>query len=199
MSTDIGEPAPLADLIEALNAGDTIIGGSDLHLAMHGTSQEAIRIASELNGSYHDQAEVRALLSELIGRQVDDSVGLFPPFYSDFGKNIRLGRDVFINMGCKFQDQGGITIGDGSLIGHNVLIATLNHDMDPDKRADMKPAPVTIGEKVWVGANATILPGVTIGDGAIIAAASVVTRDVPANALAVGSPAKVVRDVLPSD
>lgn len=198
MSSDNGSPAPVADLISALRAGDTIVGGSDLHLAMHGVSQEAIRVATELNGSYHDQAGVRALLSELVGEQVDDSVSLFPPFYSDFGKNIHFGRDVFINMGCKFQDQGGITIGDGALIGHNVLIATLNHDMDPAKRADMHPAAVTIGKKVWVGANCTILPGVTIGDGAVIAAASVVTKDVPENSLAVGSPAKVVREVVPS-
>lgn len=197
MSSDTGTPAAAADLIAAMNAGQTIVGGSDLHLAMHGVSQEAIRVATELNGSYHDQAGVRALLSELTGKQIDDSVNLFPPFYSDFGKNIRFGRDVFINMGCKFQDQGGITIGDGALIGHNVLIATLNHDMDPAKRADMHPAAVTIGKKVWVGANCTILPGVTIGDGAVIAAASVVTKDVPPNYLAVGSPAKVVREVVP--
>ena len=197
MSSNTGTPAPVADLIAAMNAGQTIVGGSDLHLAMHGVSQEAIRVATELNGSYHDQAGVRALLSELTGEQIDDSVNLFPPFYSDFGKNIRFGRDVFINMGCKFQDQGGITIGDGALIGHNVLITTLNHDMDPAKRADMHPAAVTIGKKVWVGANCTILPGVTIGDGAVIAAASVVTKDVPENSLAVGSPAKVVREVVP--
>ena len=199
MSSDTGTPAPAADLIAAMNAGQTIVGGSDLHLAMHGVSQEAIRVATELNGSYHDQAGVRALLSELTGEQIDDSVNLFPPFYSDFGKNIRFGRDVFINMGCKFQDQGGIVIGNGALIGHNVLIATLNHDMDPAKRADMHPAAVTIGKKVWVGANCTILPGVTIGDGAVIAAASVVTKDVPENSLAVGSPAKVVREVVPTD
>lgn len=197
MSSDNGSPAPVANLISALRAGDTIVGGSDLHLAMHGVSQEAIRVATELNGSYHNQAGVRALLSELVGEQVDESVSLFPPFYSDFGKNIHFGRDVFINMGCKFQDQGGIVIGNGALIGHNVLIATLNHDMDPAKRADMHPAAVTIGKKVWVGANCTILPGVTIGDGAVIAAASVVTKDVPPNYLAVGSPAKVVREVVP--
>ena len=145
MSSDNGSPAPVADLISALRAGDTIVGGSDLHLAMHGVSQEAIRVATELNGSYHDQAGVRALLSELVGEQVDESVSLFPPFYYDFGKNIHFGRDVVINMGCKFQDQGGITI----------------------------------------------------GDGAVIAAASVVTKDVPPNSLAVGSPAKVVREVVP--
>ncbi|WP_375142195.1 DapH/DapD/GlmU-related protein [Microbacterium sp.] len=120
---------------------------------------------------------------------------LFPPFTADFGKNITLGKRVFINSGCRFQDHGGITIGDGSLIGHNVVIATLNHDLSPRRRADMHPAPVVIRSNVWVGANATILPGVTIGDDAVIGAASVVTKDVPAGAIVVGSPARVARQV----
>ena len=186
-------PATLADLIAALDAGETIIGGSPLHRAMHRQSQEAIRIAAELNGTYHNEAGVRALLSELVGHEVDESVGLFPPFTSDFGRNIHLGTGVFINMGCRFQDQGGITIGDRALIGHNTVIATLNHSMDPAHRADMEPVPVVIGADVWIGSNSTILPGVTIGDGAVIGAASVVTKDVPAGMVVVGSPAKVVR------
>ncbi|WP_422730926.1 DapH/DapD/GlmU-related protein [Microbacterium abyssi] len=117
------------------------------------------------------------------------------PFAADFGKNIALGRRIFVNSGCRFQDQGGITIGDDCLIGHNVVIATLNHDLAPSRRADMHPAPVVIGWNVWIGANATILPGVTIGDDAVVGAASVVTKDVPAGAIAVGSPARVVRSV----
>ncbi len=164
---------------------------------MHRQSQEAIRITTELNGTYHDEAGVRALLSELVGYGVDATVGLFPPFTSDFGRNIRFGRNVFINSGCRFQDQGGLTIGDGALIGHNTVIATLNHAMDPARRADLEPAPVVIGKDVWIGSNSTVTPGVTIGDGAVIGAGSVVTRDIPAGMAAVGSPAKVVREVLP--
>ena len=129
--------ATLEDLIAELDAGHLIPGDSPLHRAMHRQSQEAIRIATELNGTYHDEAGVRALLSELVGYEVDVTVGLFPPFTSDFGRNIRLGRNVFINSGCRFQDQGGITLGDGALIGHNTVIATLNHAMDPARRADL--------------------------------------------------------------
>ncbi|MCO4239728.1 DapH/DapD/GlmU-related protein [Pseudarthrobacter raffinosi] len=185
----------LADLLEALNAGHTITGDSPLHEVMHRVSQVALRITGELNGGYQEPERVRELLAQLTGKPVDESVTVFPPFYSDFGKNISLGERIFINSGCKFQDQGGVVIGDDCLIGHNVVIATLNHDLMPSRRADMHPAPVVIGRNVWIGANATILPGVTIGDDAVVAAASVVTKDVPESAIVVGSPARVVRSL----
>jgi acetyltransferase-like isoleucine patch superfamily enzyme len=102
---------------------------------------------------------------------------------------------VFVNSGCRFQDQGGIEIGDGCLIGHNAVITTLNHDMLPSRRADMHPARVVIGAGVWFGANVTVLPGVTIGDGAVVGAGAVVTKDVPAGAVVVGVPAKQVGTV----
>ncbi len=185
----------LDDLLDELNSGRTITGDSPLHEVMHRASQEAMRVTGELNGAYHEPAEVRALLTRLIGKPVDETVTVFPPFSADFGRNITLGKRIFINAGCKFQDQGGIIIGDDCLIGHNVVIATLNHDLAPSRRADMHPARVTIGRNVWIGANATILAGVAIGDDAVVAAASVVTKDVPARSIVVGSPARVVRSV----
>lgn len=183
----------LEDLLTALNAGETIAGGSPLHAVMHQASQDALRITGELNGGYHDPARVRELLSALTGTAVDESVTLFPPFTSDFGRNITLGKRIFINSGCRFQDQGGVVIGDDCLIGHNTVLATLNHDLDPAHRTDLHPAPIVIGNNVWIGANVTVLPGVSIGENAVIAAAAVVTKDVPANAVVVGSPARVVR------
>ena len=185
----------LSELLDSLDRGERIAGGSPLHAVMHRTSQHALRVAAELNAAYREPAEVRALLADLTGREVDDTVTVFPPFTSDFGRNIRLGRRVFINSGCRFQDQGGITIGDDCLIGHNVVIATLQHDVDPRRRADLLPAPVVLGRNVWLGANVTVLPGVTIGDDAVIGAGSVVTKDVPAATIAVGSPARVVRGI----
>ncbi|MCK3770681.1 sugar O-acetyltransferase [Microbacterium aerolatum] len=185
----------LRDLLAALDAGETITGDSPPHGVMHATSQEALRITGELNGGYNEPERVRALLAALTGKPVDETVTVFPPFAADFGKSITLGSRIFINSGCRFQDQGGITIGDDCLIGHNVVIATLNHDLAPSHRADMHPAPVVIGRNVWIGANATILPGVTIGEDAVIGAASVVTKDVPAGAIVVGSPARFVRSV----
>lgn len=179
--------------LKHLDRGQAVQGGSEAHLFMHSVSQEALRLTAEINSRYHKPEELRALFSQLTGKPVDESFGLFPPFYTDCGKNIHIGKHVFINMGCKFQDQGGIFIGDGALIGHNVVLATLNHAKSPNDRGTMIPAPIHIGKNVWIGANATVLPGVTIGDGAIVAAGAVVTRDVPENAIVGGTPAKVMR------
>lgn len=102
---------------------------------------------------------------------------------------------MFINSGCRFQDQGGITIGDDVLLGHNVVLATLNHDPVVARRSSMLPAPIVIGDKVWIGANATVLPGVTIGKGAIVAAGAVVHRDVPPFTVVGGVPARILREL----
>lgn len=183
----------LETFLNHLNSGKPVQGGSELHQFMHGVSQEALQITAEINGSYHNPEELRNLFSQLIGSPVDETFGLFPPFYTDCGKNIHIGKHVFINMGCKFQDQGGIFIGDGSLIGHNVVLATLNHAMSPRDRSSMIPKPIHIGKRVWIGSNATVLPGVTIGDGAIVAAGAVVTKDVPENTIVGGVPASIIR------
>ena len=175
--------------------GEYIEGGSPAHIFMTDAAREAQRITAEMNSGYRSAEELRALFSRLTGQPTDESFGLFPPFYTDFGKNIHVGKGVFINSGCCFQDQGGITLGDGCLIGHQVVIATLNHDLDPARRGGMYPAPVRLGKNVWVGAHATILPGVTVGDGAVIAAGAVVTKDVPAGVVASGVPARVLKTI----
>lgn len=183
----------LETYLSYLNSGRTVVGNSEIHQFMHAVSQEAIRITAEINGRYHAPAELRKLFSELIGKPVDESFGLFPPFYTDCGKNITVGKHVFINSCCQFQDQGGITIGDGSLIGHSAVITTLNHDFSEKNRSSMHPAPVVIGKNVWLGARVTIVPGVTIGDGAVVGAGAVVTKDVPPRAVVAGVPARVIR------
>ena len=162
---------------------------------MDAMSNEARRITFLLNTAYRTPDEVRGLLSELFGYQVPSSLRVFPPFYADFGKNITVGENVFINACCHFQDHGGVTIGDGCQIGHNVVFATLNHELDPARRAEMTPAPIVLGRNVWVGSNATILQGVTIGDGAVVAAGAVVTRDVPAATVVGGVPARPIRRI----
>lgn len=178
---------------ESTARGEHIEGGSEKHLLMHSAAQDAIKITSQINSGYHTPEELRGLFSELTGHEVDESFGMFPPIYSDFGKNIKVGKNVFINSGCCFQDQGGIELGDGCLIGHQTVIATLNHDISPATRSSMTPAKVILGKNVWVGAHSTILPGVTIGDNAVIAAGAVVTKDVPANAVVAGVPAKIIK------
>lgn len=169
--------------------------GSDVHELFHAYADEARKITAELNGRYHTAEEIVELFSRLTGREVPSSFRLFPPFYTDCGKNIVLGENVFVNSACCFQDQGGIEIGDGALIGHQVVIATLNHALDPEKRGDMKAAPVKIGKNAWIGSHATILAGVTVGDGAVVAAGAVVTGDVSPRTVVGGVPAKFIKNV----
>ena len=182
----------LERFLEMMNKGERVDGFSEELAYMSQLSQEAMRITCKLNYTYHTPEEVRALFSKLIGQEVDENFGLFPPFYTDCGKNIHLGKGVFINSGCQFQDQGGITIGDGTLVGPKTVIATLNHGFKASERHALDPKPVVIGKKVWIGANCTILPGVTIGDNAIIAAGAVVTKDVEENTIVGGVPAKKI-------
>lgn len=174
---------------------EEICDGSEMFIIFHKLAQEALQITSEINNKYNTPEQIVELFSKLTGTQVDKSFRCFPPFYTDCGKNIKIGKNVFINACCRFQDQGGIEIGDGSLIGHNTTIATLNHDFNPDKRANLHPSPVKIGKNVWIGSDCTILPGVEIGDGAVIGAGSVVTKNVPANSVVVGSPARVIKQI----
>lgn len=171
----------------------------EIYEFMNRASDEARRITFELNGAYHSMHEVRDLFARLFGKPVDPSFRVFPPFYTDFGKNITVGKNVFINACCHFQDQGGITLGDNCLVGHNVVFATLNHGFAPEERQSMLPAPIVVGRNVWIGSNSTILPGVTIGDNSIIAAGSVVTKDVPANAIVAGVPARFIRSISPEE
>ena len=185
----------LDEFLKHMDSGLPVRGGSDIHLFMHKLAQEAMKITCELNGSYHEPEEIRALFSTLIGKPVDETFMMFPPFYTDCGKNITIGKNVFINSGCRFQDQGGITIGDGALIGHNAVLATLNHGIKPTDRSATYPDPIVIGKNVWIGANATVTPGATIGDNAIIAAGAVVAKDVPANTIVGGVPAKVIKTI----
>lgn len=157
--------------------------------------QEAIKIGMEINQTYHTPEELLKLMGKLTGKAVDKSFRLFPPFYTDFGKNIIFGKDVFINSGCHFQDQGGIEIGDGVLIGHNVVLATINHDLLPQNNRKNHYAPIKIGNHVWIGSNATVLSGVTIGEWAVVAAGAVVTKDVPPYTVVGGVPAKIIKKV----
>lgn len=166
-----------------------------IHRLMNDMSEEARRITFRLNSAYHTPEEVRSLLSELFGKPVPDTLRVFPPFYSDFGKNITVGENVFINACCHFQDHGGVTLGDGCQIGHNVVFATLNHGLQPEDRGTTYPAPIVLGKNVWVGSNATILQGVTIGDNAVVAAGAVVTKDVPADAIVGGVPARFIKSI----
>lgn len=185
----------IQEALECLRNGQMAAGGSELHSFMHRLAEEAMQITTELNNCYHEPEEMRILFSKLVGKPVPKTFSMFPPFYSECGKNIFIGENVFINCGCHFQDHGGIYIGDGTLIGSYVVMATINHGQKPSERSDNFPAPIHIGKKVWIGSHVTILPGVTIGDNAIVAAGAVVSKDVPANTVVGGVPAKIIKEV----
>ena len=185
----------LQELLAHFNQGDTLGEDFEVIEQMRFYSRQAQKITMEINTRYHEPEELSELFSKLIGKPVGKNFGLFPPFYTDFGKNITIGDQVFINADCKFQDQGGIVIEDGALIGHGVVLATLNHDLDPEKRQQLHPAPIHIGKRVWIGANATVTQGVTIGDDAVVAAGAVVTKDVPARMVVGGVPAKPIKKI----
>lgn len=177
-----------------MHAGQGITAGSQLHALMHRTSQGELRICAEPANGYRSPGQVRDLLRQLTGMDVDESVVLFEPFNPEFGRNIELGTSVFINAGRKFHDQGGTRSGDECLIGHNVVVAALKHDHDPARWADTIPAPVILGRNVWIGANATLLSGVTIGENAVVAASAVVTKNVPAGARRAGKAKDSIRN-----
>lgn len=185
----------LREFLDQVARRELITAGSPAHQLMHEASLRAFQITAELNNSAHTADEVREILSRLFGEQVPETVNVFPPFHTEFGQNTHLAENVFINMGCMFQDTGGIWIGARSLIGHSAILTTLNHSTDAARRADMEPAAIHIGEDVWFGARVTVVPGVTIGDGAIVSAGSVVTKDVPPRTIVAGVPARVIREL----
>ena len=153
-----------------------------------------IELSVALNASTNiDQTRER--LSDIIGQTIEGSTTIFTPFHTNFGRHIQIGKNVFINRGCTFLDLGGIVVEDDVLIGPQVNIITENHPIDPTKRKMLDLKPVVIKRNVWIGANATILPGVTVGENAIVAAGAVVTKDVPANTIVGGVPAKFIRKI----
>jgi len=163
-------------------------------------TQVVMDLTSQLNVLRHSDVDGRtAILREILGRPVPETLTLFPPFFCDYGLNLHFGEHVFVNQNCSFYDMGGISIGDRTLIGPGVTLATAGHPVDPAKRFDgITVAPIVIEANVWIGANATVAPGVTIGTGAVVAAGAVVAKDVPANCVVSGHGYITRRDFTPT-
>ncbi|MDO7874253.1 sugar O-acetyltransferase [Hymenobacter sp. ASUV-10] len=186
--------APTKTIFERELAGENISLDDPEYPQIYAIIRKAIRLTSELNAMrVDDNAQVNQLFSELINKPVDDTFFLIPPFYTDFGHNIQLGRNVFVNHACTFMDRGGITLEDNALIGPKVNLITTNHPLDPAERRSTYSRPIVIKRHAWLGANATVMPGVTIGENAVVAAGAVVTKDVPDNCIVAGVPARVVK------
>lgn len=165
--------------------------------AMVANVKRANAITTALNRlTFEDADEIRAIVSDLIGHRVDESFSLIPPFYTTGGNNIRLGRNVFINQNCTIYDLGGVDIADDVMIGPNVSLITEGHPVEPSRRRTFVTAkPIVIERNVWIAAGAIILGGVTVGENSVVAAGSVVTRNVPPNTLFAGNPARVIRSL----
>lgn len=165
--------------------------------AMLANVKRAMAITAKLNRlTFNDADEIRALFSQLIGKSVDESFVLIPPFYTAGGDEIRVGRNVFVNQNCTFYDLGGLNIADDVMIGPGVNLITAGHPLEPaQRRAATTGNPIRIEKNVWIAAGATIIGGVTIGENAVVAAGSVVTNDVPPNTLVGGNPARVIRSI----
>jgi Acetyltransferase (isoleucine patch superfamily) len=181
------------DIFERDRSGETVSIDDPEFPKLKEVMLRTAELTTRMNTSYHDEDEARSLISELIGSKVDESTRVTPPFYTDFGRNIKLGKNVFINHACTFMDRGGITIEDDTKIGPKANLLTSNHPLDPAHRKELVSTPIWFKKNVWIGAAATILPGVTIGENSVVAAAAVVTQDVPPNTVVAGVPAKIIR------
>lgn len=179
--------------------GKEILKNSPLFEEIHLAKQHNERLMMLLNAQYYSNEEVLQRLEKITGQNINSSVKISQPFYSDFGKHIKFGKDIFINQNVTFVDLGGITIEDQVLIGPGSRLITVNHLISPKKRRGIKVEPILIKKNAWIGANVTVLPGITIGENSIVAADSTVTKDVPDNVIVVGSPAKVVRTIEEKD
>lgn len=181
-----------ADIFERLRNGETISANDPQAYKMREASYTTKELLVRMNSS-SDPVEIRDLLGQITGRVIDESVGVFTPLYINYGKHTKIGKNVFINFNCTFLDLGGITIEDNVLIGPNVNILSEGHPVSPEDRHSLVPKSIHIRKNAWIGAGATILQGVSIGENAIVAAGAVVSKDVPDNTVAGGIPAKVIR------
>jgi acetyltransferase-like isoleucine patch superfamily enzyme len=182
------------DIFEREQAGELISLDDPEYGRIAALITEAQQLIAAINTGYRTPQEVRDLFSRLTGVPVDPSFWMLPPFYTDFGKNIRVGKDVFINHGCEFMDRGGITLEDKVLIGPKVNLVTINHPVEPSQRRSTFCAPIVIKRNAWIGVGASVMPGVTIGQNAIVAANAVVTKNVAANSIVGGIPATLIRN-----
>lgn len=171
--------------------GKTYVGSDELYADV----QRTMRLCAEMNSFWHTEAEVRDCLREITRSQVPDTVRVFTPLNINYGPGVRFGDDCFLNFGCTLLALGGITIGDGAFIGPHCVLATEYHPEDPTTRHTLLTKPIVIGRNAWLGANVTVLAGVTIGENAIVAAGAVVSKDVPANTIVGGVPAKEIREI----
>ena len=182
------------DIFDRLRNGETIPSNDPQGYKMRDASYATKKLLIQMNNS-SDPAEIRILLSRITNSEIDESVAVFTPLFINYGKHTKIGKNVFINFDCTFLDLGGITIEDNVLIAPKVNLLSEGHPLTPENRQSLVPGPIHIKKNAWIGANATILPGVTIGENAVVAAGAVVSKDVPDNTVVGGIPAKIIKGI----
>ena len=175
--------------------GEIVSPDDEGYEMLSGDIFETIKIATGMNTGYHTSEEVHVYMGKILGKPLEESTTVLPPFYIDYGKPVTIGKRCFIQQCCTFFGRGGITVGNDVFIGPKVNLITINHDVDPDNRSATYGRPIKIEDKVWIGINSTILPGVTLGYGAIVGANSVVTKDVPPMTVVAGNPARIIKRI----
>ncbi|MGG7466697.1 MULTISPECIES: DapH/DapD/GlmU-related protein [Bacteroidota] len=183
-----------ADIFKRLRNGETVSCNDPQAYKMIAASYATKKLLNQMNNSA-DPSEIRALLSEITGSEIDATVTVFTPLQMNYGKHTKIGKNVFINFDCVFLDLGGITIEDGVLIAPKVSLLSEGHPINPEERSSLMVGHIHIKKNAWIGANATILPGVTIGENAVVAAGAVVSKDVPDNTIVGGIPAKIIKSI----
>lgn len=182
------------NIFERLLNGETVFSSDPEAYKLREASYATKKLLVQLNHAT-DPAAIRNLLSRVTGTAIDESVAVFTPLYINYGKHTTIGKNVFINFDCIFLDLGGITIEDNVLIAPRVSLLSEGHPVSPQDRQSLVPGHIHIKKNAWIGAGATILPGVTIGENAVVAAGAVVSKDVPANTIAGGIPAKIIKQI----
>ncbi len=182
------------DIFERMRAGESIPFDDPQYSKIFDAVSRTIKLSAELNAST-DIDQVRDRISEITGTQLDKSTTIFVPFHTNFGRFLHIGKNVFINHSCSFLDLGGITIEDDVKIGPRVNLVSESHPLDPRNRKILVLNRILIKRNAWIGAAATILPGVTIGENSVVAAGAVVSKDVPDNVVVAGIPAKIIKSL----
>jgi len=182
------------DIFQRLRNGETISSNDPEAFKLRDASFATKKLLLQLNNS-SNPAEMRDLLRQITASEIDESVVVFTPLYINYGKHTKIGKNVFINFDCVFLDLGGITIEDNVLIAPKVSLLSEGHPVNPLDRQSLVPGQIHIRKNAWIGAGATILPGVTIGENSVVAAGAVVSKDVPANTIVGGIPAKIIKAI----
>lgn len=185
---------PAADIFARLRNGENIpVNDPEFH-KLRDVAFATRKLLPRLNQS-SDPEEMRALLSQITGMEIDRSTAIFPPFYVNYGRHTKIGENVFINFDCVFLDFGGITFEDSVFIAPKVSLLTEGHPLSPENRHSLTAGPIHLKRNEWIGANATIMQGVTVGENSVVAAGAVVTKDVPDNTVVGGIPAKIIKSL----